>query len=194
MKAIKNAPGYSINEKNEIINDKTKKSIKPNNGKVRLMVDGKRKSFKVSELLGTEEKAKGWRKPDSPAAPKKEEVTEPKKKTTVVKKKTTVVKKKSKAKDNTVAKDLEKRSPAELIKMGRYPYKIKDLDKIKAVMETLEKGDKVKFVDYQTKRKITGTVVSHTKFSDNYPGVRVSTGKGKDKKTRILSYLNVTKK
>lgn len=188
MKAIKEAPGYSVNDKNEIVNDKSGKVISESNGKVRLMVDGKRKSFKADELTEKygvkKETPKGYKKPGSAAAPKKSEATEqnPKKKVVIKKKK----------KDDK--KEEEKLSPAELIKRGIYPYKIKDLDKIKAMIESLEIGDKVQFTDYTTKRKTTGTVCSHTKFSDHYPGVRVSTGKGKDKKYRILSYLNVKKK
>lgn len=197
MKAIKNAPGYSINENNEIVNDKTGKTITENNGNVRLMIDGKRKSFKVSTLIEENGKAPvapaEYKKPGSAAAPKKTEDkaadTTPKKKV-VIKKKATV---KPKAKAEKKKKE-KTESPAELIKKGIYPYKIKDLDKIKEMIDSLEIGDKVQFTDYQSKRKVTGTVVSHTKFSDHYPGVRVVTGKGKDKKSRILSYLNIKKK
>jgi hypothetical protein len=231
MKAITEAPGYSINEKNEIINDNTKKVVTESKGSVRLLVDGKRKSFKVQTLednYGTKSTAKvGYKKPGSSAAIKageaKEEtivetiarvgrekaptviakkkakvVVNKKAKTTVAPKAKVVVNKKAKttvapkAKDAT--KDKKKESPAELIKKGIYPYKIKDLDKIKAAIAELEVGNKVSFVDYKTNRKTTGTIVSHSSFSDHYPAARVSVGKGKDKKSKLISYLNLKNK
>src|SRR5690606_28019358 len=100
-------------------------------GSVRLMVNKKRKSFKVADLIlsnvnVTETKGKGWtRKPSEPVVSNTEKVQTIKKATAKAETKA------SKAKDNTVAKDKEKFSPAELIKMGIYPYKIKGIDEIK---------------------------------------------------------------
>lgn len=196
MKTLNQAPNYAVNEKNEIVNVKSGKPVAIKNGKVRLMTEEGRKSFKVSDLLETTsedkqtKKGKGWsraNKNESKDSSSSEAKTSTKSKV--------VIKKKSKAEDKAEAKaeKKNKKTPAQLIKEGIYPYKIKNLDEIKSKIEELEVGDTVKFKDYQTKKTVKGTIVSHTKFHDHYPGARVKIGKGKEAKRKIISYLKLTK-
>lgn len=47
---IKEAPGYQITEDGQILNMKTKKIVTVKDGKVRLNIDGKRKTFDVDSF------------------------------------------------------------------------------------------------------------------------------------------------
>jgi hypothetical protein len=211
MKTIKNLTGYAINESNEIVNEKTGKTIKESNGSVRLVVDGKRKSFKVATLLeeaGVIDKVKatgkGWsrtkkaeatkEKSEAPAKSSKKKIVIKKPVVSNTEKVSKIKKETAKAEKKSKAKDKEKLSPAELIKAGIYPYKIKDEKEIIAKIETLEIGDAVSFIDYQTKRKKTATIVGHSKFSDHYPAARIKVGEGKKATRKLISYLSLTKK
>jgi sugar-specific transcriptional regulator TrmB len=179
---IKQAPGYSITNDGWVLNDKTKKRLNPSKGSVRLMIDGKRKSFKVSDLLKDVEikdKKKSILITSNEA--KKDNLKEAKKDI-------------AKAVKSAAAKIAVIKSKKAVQDPSIYPYKIKDIDKINEKIKSLSVGDKVTFIDYKTKKKMTGKLVSHSKFSDNYPGARISVGEGKEKKSKILSYLNITKK
>ena len=195
MKAIKQAPNYSLNEKNEIINNKTGIAVSAKDGKIRLMVDGQRKSFKVSDLISEEKEEKPKTiiiKKSLEKAAKESDAIETAKEIKAAKKVMVVVKKTAKA--NKETSKTAKESPAELIKKGIYPYNIKNLEEIKAKIETLAVGDSVSFIDYATKKTVTGTITSHTKFSDHYPAARVSIVDGKNKSSKLISYTNLTKK
>lgn len=49
--SIKEAPGYSITHEGTVLNEKTVRMITVKDGKVRLTVGGKRKSFKVEDII-----------------------------------------------------------------------------------------------------------------------------------------------
>lgn len=193
---IKSAPSYYI-ENGKIFNKVTNKEVTVSNGSVRLIVNGTRKSFKFDSLIKNSEGL-------IPKTEKEKTATTatPSKKI-VFKKKTEAVSTEKKA-DKAPAEvkkakvkapaDANKPTPAELIKQGLYPYKIKDLDKIEEKIKSLSVGDEVTFIDYITKKKTTATIKAHSKFGDNYPAARVAIVEGKNKTTKLLSYLNITKK
>ncbi|AGO49374.1 hypothetical protein Phi3:1_gp55 [Cellulophaga phage phi3:1] len=129
---------------------------------------------------------------------KKEEAVVAKKKAVVAKKKAVVAKKAPVAKkavvakkEAPVAKEAKKKAP---VATGEYPYKVKKMKEIEEAKKNFEKGDKITFIDYKTKKETEGLIVSHSKFSDGYPGASISTVVDGKKKNKLISYLNIKKK
>lgn len=167
---IKEAPGYSITENGDIVNDKIGATITQKDNRVRLNVDKKRKTFIVPDLVEMY--------PFKKAAKKTKETPKQSFGTTEVPAKT------EKAVDKKIAAKEEEED-----EFAKYPYKIKKRKEIEKARKGFSVGDKVTFKDYQTKRKTKGTIISHTKFSDGYPAARVKSSKG----TKLVSYLNLNK-
>ena len=169
MKILNNIPeipGYLIKKDGTVISKKTSVEVKPNNGSIRLTVDGGRKTFKVKKLVeltfGKERKVNDFSVQDVSSNLK------------------------DKSKKPKEEKSIESKDKNDL-------YLIRHAKVISGFKESLQHGDEIKFPDYKTKEIVTGRFSKHSKFQDGQPGIQVKIKVGKKTYSKIISYLSIRK-
>ena len=193
MQTIKEAPNYRITKEGAVESIKSGKEVTAVKGAVRLTVEGKRKSFKIEDLKNqyfpsSEEVEKSIKKMKDKVVEKIADRTMAEKLQDANSRVGKVISidksKKAAVKKAAVKKEVSKKV---------YPFKIKKLEAIENAKKDFSIEDKVSFIDYKTKKRVKGTLVSHTVFGDKYPGARVSFSENNKKKSKVVSYLNLKK-
>lgn len=171
-KKLHEASNYFIKEDGTITNSITELTITPKDGSVRLTVDGKRKSFKVNDLLKSNFPllSKTTTK-EVPPAPKAQEP-------------------KSRKESDQPKKFEDKKADS---------LESKSLEKFRVPKKKFKEGQVLKMMPYRGDKLIDCIYIKHSTFPDGYPGVlvKIETISKKDDKeikktiTKLVSISNI---